>query len=82
MSQSAVIAAAATGGQIPLIGGLSCFQANQAGEKNKIIKFIYTRINFLLRLLGVAQAMAQQNQMSQSFYNLQVTLKNSKNLIV
>lgn len=31
MSQSAVIAAAATGGQIPLIGGLSCFQANQAG---------------------------------------------------
>lgn len=28
LSQSAAIAAAATGGQIPLIGGLSCFQGN------------------------------------------------------
>lgn len=37
LSQSAAIAAAATGGQIPLVGGLSCFQANAAAQGKNLL---------------------------------------------
>lgn len=73
LSQSAAIAAAATGGQIPLVGGLSCFQANGAAQgKSLILQSILNHI--IINLSFSFQGVVPQSQLNQSYFNQQVLL--------